>query len=162
MSAPRRSLPSVAVGVVVTLLLAGCGGAGGESSPADGPSGGQWEATLGGHPVELEDASVDCELVEGSMHLRIGDINTDNPSRSTGINAVIAAPEQAPEVMVAQFTLPDGRTLLHSPAKGRGVGMPSTEVTVEGDTYSIEGAGALHDPSGTQATTAFTITVTCA
>lgn len=162
MSALRRSLAPFAVGVVAVLASAGCGGVGGESSSPDEPSGGTWEATLGGNPVELEDAPVDCEQVEGSMHLRIGDINTDNPSRSTGINAVIATPEQAPEVMVAQFTLPDGRTLLHSPAKGRGVGMPSTEVTVEGDTYSIEGAGTLHDPSGQQATTAFTITVTCA
>ena len=36
------------------------------------------------------------------------------------------------------------------------------EVSVEGDTYAIEGAGTLNDPSGSKATTAFTITVTCA
>lgn len=80
MGAPRRPLVPCAVGVAAALLLAGCGDAGGARASADGDSGGTWEATLGGHPVELADAPVVCEQAEDSMHLRIGDIDPDNPS----------------------------------------------------------------------------------
>jgi len=104
---------------------------------------------------------VDCEQVDGSMHLRIGDISTANPSRSTGISAVITDPEQAPVVASANFSLPDGRSLLYSPATTGGVGMPATEVTVDEDSYDIVGAGTLTDSSNSKATTRFTISVTC-
>src|SRR5699024_2384967 len=161
MSVLERSWTRCAVGVLAALALAGCGGVGGDRASERDPSGGHWEATLGGEPVELEFGMVDCETVDGSMHLRIGDINTQNPSRSTGISAVIADPDQDPRVASVRFSLPDGRTLLSSPATTGGVGMPSTEVVVEGDSYEIEGAGTLTGPSNDQATTRFTLAVTC-
>ena len=161
MSVLERSWTRCAVGVLAALALAGCGGVGGDRASERDPSGGHWEATLGGKPVELEFGMVDCETVDGSMHLRIGDINTQNPSRSTGISAVIADPDQDPRVASVRFSLPDGRTLLYSPATTGGVGMPSTEVVVEGDSYEIEGAGTLTGPSNDQATTRFTLAVTC-
>ena len=161
MSVLERSWTRCAVGVLAALALAGCGGVGGDRASERDPSGGHWEATLGGEPVELEFGMVDCETVDGSMHLRIGDINTQNPSRSTGISAVIADPDQDPRVASVRFSLPDGRTLLYSPATTGGVGMPSTEVVVEGDSYEIEGAGTLTGPSNDRATTRFTLAVTC-
>ncbi len=161
MSVLERSWTRCAVGVLAALALAGCGGVGGDRASERDPSGGHWEATLGGKPVELEFGMVDCETIDGSMHLRIGDINTQNPSRSTGISAVIADPDQDPQVASARFSLPDGRTLLYSPATTGGVGMPSTEVVVDGDTYEIEGAGTLTGASNDQATTRFTLTVSC-
>lgn len=161
MSVLERSWTRCAVGVLAALALAGCGGVGGDRASERDPSGGHWEATLGGEPVELEFGMVDCETVDGSMHLRIGDINTQNPSRSTGISAVIADPDQDPRVASVRFSLPDGRTLLYSPATTGGVGMPSTEVVVEGDSYEIDGAGTLTGPSNDQATTRFTLAVTC-
>lgn len=161
MSVSVRSSVRGAAGVLAALAMAGCGGAGGADDSGREPSGGHWEATLGGEPVELEIGTVDCELIDGSMHLRIGDIDTDNPSRSTGITAVITDPEQDPQVATARFALPDGSSLLYSAATTGGVGMPSTEVTVEGDSYAIEGAGTLTDGANHRATTRFTISVTC-
>lgn len=162
MSALARSLLLHVVGVVAVLALAGCGGAGGVSAPLGGQSGGQWEATLGGHAIELADADVVCESAEDSMHLRIGDIDPANPSRATGISAIVGGPPEEPEVRIVHFSLPDGTTLLYSPAGARGPGVPKTGASIEGDTYTIDGAGTVHDPSGRGSTTAFTITVTCA
>ncbi|MGP9613200.1 lipoprotein LpqH [Brachybacterium sp. AOP42-B2-9] len=161
MSVLERSSARCAVGVLAALALAGCGDVGGASDAGREPSGGRWEATLGGEPVELEFGMVDCESIDGSMHLRIGDISTQNPSRSTGISAVITDPDHNPQVASARFSLPDGRTLLYSPATTGGVGVPSTEVVVDGDTYDIEGAGTLTGTSNDQATTRFTLTVSC-
>ena len=161
MSVLERSSARGAVGALAALVLTGCGGFGGADDSGREPTGGHWEATLGGDPVELETGTVDCEQVDGSMHLRIGDISTANPSRSTGISAVITDPEQAPVVASANFSLPDGRSLLYSPATTGGVGMPATEVTVDEDSYDIVGAGTLTDSSNSKATTRFTISVTC-
>ena len=133
MGALTRPLFLSAVGVVAVLALAGCGGAGGVSDPTGAESGGRWEATLGGHPLELEDAGVSCEQTDDSMHLRI-----------------------------VHISLPDGITLLYSPASARGPGVPKTGAGIEGDTFTIDGAGTVHDPSGRSSTAAFTITVTCA
>lgn len=162
MGALKRSLLLDAVGVVAVLALAGCGGDGGVSDPAGEGSGGQWDATLGGHAVELEDADVVCEAAEDSMHLRIGDIDPANPSGAAGIIAVVAGPPEGPEVRLVNISLPDGTTLLYSPASARGPGVPSTGVSIEGGTYTIDGAGTVHDPAGRASTTAFTIAVTCA
>lgn len=161
MSARGRSCTRYAVGVLAVLALAGCGEAGGGRASERTASGGSWEATLGGEPVELEAGVVDCEMVDGSMHLRIGDIDIQRPSRSTGISAVISAPDTEAQVAAVDFMLPDGRTLFYSPLEDGGIGVPSTEVTVEGDTYAIQGAGTLNNLSGGHATTQFALTVTC-
>lgn len=162
MGALQRSLTLSAVGVVAVLALAGCGSVGGVRDGSDGSSGGTWEATLGGHAIELEDDDVVCEQAEGSMHLRIGDIDPANPSRATGISAIVGGPPDGLEVRIVHISLPDGTTLLYSPASARGPGVPKTGASIDGDTYTIDGAGTVNDPSGRGSTTAFTITVTCA
>ena len=71
-------------------------------------------------------------------------------------------PEGEPEVRLVNFSLPDGRTLLYSPADAERPGVPGSGVEVEGEIYTIQGAGTLHDPERQDNTAAFTISVTCA
>ena len=54
MSVLERSSARCAVGVLAALALAGCGDVGGDRASERELSGGHWEATLGGEPVELE------------------------------------------------------------------------------------------------------------
>lgn len=159
-----RSLLPVAVGALAVLAFAGCTGAGGDLASGDGVvTGGDWTATLGGDPVDLENEDVVCEAGEDSTHLRIGDINPSNPSRSTGIHAVVGTPETEPEVRLVIYSLPDGTTLMHNPATNSGVGAADAEVIVDGDTYTLSGQGRLSGGRDSQqSTTQFELTVTCA
>ena len=165
------SLRPVAVGALAALALAGCTGAGGDSasrtgddpaSEVEADAGGRWTASLGGEPIELDSADVMCETGEDSMHLRIGEINPSNPSRSTGIHAVVGTPQAEPEVRLVIYSLPDGTSLMHDPATNSGVGAVDAEAVVVGETYTVSGQGRLSGGGDSQrSTTQFELTVTC-